>query len=191
MRLLVAEDHPSLARSLADGLREEGYAVDLTFDGQEAGHLATGQPVRRRSILDIMLPKVDGWSLLKLIRRHKPTLPVLCLTARDAVEDRVKGLDLGADDYLVKPFSWEELLARVRALVRRGHGQGSPALRVADLEIDLAPKDGARGPATRSASAPASSPCWSTSPTARGRWSAGRTSGSTCTTSTTRRSATS
>jgi DNA-binding response OmpR family regulator len=139
MRLLVAEDHPSLARSLADGLREEGYAVDLTFDGQEAGHLALANPYDG-VILDIMLPKMDGWALLKMIRRHKPTLPVLCLTARDAIEDRVKGLDLGADDYLVKPFSWEELLARVRALVRRGHGRGSPVLRVADLEIDPARK---------------------------------------------------
>lgn len=144
MRLLIAEDHPSLARSLADGLREEGYAVDLTFDGQEAGHLAVSNPYDA-VILDIMLPKMDGWSLLKLIRRHKPALPVLCLTARDAVEDRVKGLDLGADDYLVKPFSWEELVARVRALVRRGHGQGSPVLTVADLEIDPARKTVTRG----------------------------------------------
>ena len=144
MRLLVAEDHPSLARSLADGLREQGYAVDLTFDGEEARHLATVNPYDA-VILDIMLPKLDGWQVLKAIRRDKPNLPVLCLTARDAVDDRVKGLDLGADDYLVKPFSWEEFVARVRAVIRRGHGQASSALTVGDLEIDLARKSVSRG----------------------------------------------
>src|SRR3954451_11126236 len=144
MRLLVAEDHPSLARSLADGLREQGYAVDLTFDGEEARHLATVNPYDA-IILDIMLPKLDGWQVLKAIRREKPNLPVLCLTARDAVDDRVKGLDLGADDYLVKPFSWEEFVARVRAVIRRGHGQASSVLTVGDLEIDLARKAVKRG----------------------------------------------
>ena len=144
MRLLIAEDHPSLARSLADGLREEGYAVDLTFDGEEAQHMAVVNPYDA-VVLDIMLPKVDGWRVLKSIRRHKPRLPVLCLTARDGVEDRVKGLDLGADDYLVKPFSWEEFVARVRAVVRRGHGQASSVVTVADLEIDLAGKTVRRG----------------------------------------------
>jgi DNA-binding response OmpR family regulator len=139
MRLLVAEDHPSLARSLADGLREEGYAVDLTFDGEEAQHLALVNPYDA-IILDLMLPKVDGWQVLKAVRRHKPTLPVLCLTARDTVDDRVKGLDLGADDYLVKPFSWDELLARVRAVIRRGHGQTTSVLSIGDLEIDLSKK---------------------------------------------------
>ena len=139
MRLLVAEDHPSLARSLADGLREEGYAVDLTFDGEEAQHLALVNPYDA-IILDLMLPRVDGWQVLRTVRRHKPTLPVLCLTARDTVDDRVKGLDLGADDYLVKPFSWDELLARVRAVVRRGHGQTTSAMTIGDLEIDLAKK---------------------------------------------------
>jgi two-component system copper resistance phosphate regulon response regulator CusR len=88
---------------------------------------------------------VDGWSVLKMIRRNKLNLPVLCLTARDAVEDRVKGLDLGADDYLLKPFSWEEFLARVRAMVRRGHGQASSVLQIADLEIDSAKKSVVRG----------------------------------------------
>lgn len=144
MRVLVAEDHPSLARSLADGLREEGYAVDLTFDGQEAQHMALTNDYDG-VILDIMLPNVDGWAILKNIRRQKPAMPVMCLTARDAVEDRVKGLDLGADDYLVKPFSWDEFVARVRALVRRGHGRGSSVLRVADLEIDTARKTVTRG----------------------------------------------
>jgi DNA-binding response OmpR family regulator len=139
MRLLVAEDHPSLARSLADGLREEGYAVDLTFDGEEAEHLVTVNTYDA-VVLDLMLPRRDGWQVLKSIRRHKPHLPVLCLTARDAVEDRVKGLDLGADDYLTKPFAWEELVARVRAVVRRGHGQASPVVTVGDLEIDFGKK---------------------------------------------------
>src|SRR6476659_5455193 len=105
MRILVAEDHPSLARSIADGLRDEGYAVDLTFDGNEAMHLASSNPYDA-VVLDIMLPRRD-------VRT-----PILCLTARDGVTDRVKGLDAGADDYLVKPFAWEELLARVRSLVR-------------------------------------------------------------------------
>lgn len=144
MRLLVAEDHPSLARSLADGLREEGYAVDLTFDGREAAHLVTAHPYDA-VILDIMLPNVSGWELLKLIRSERPQLPVLCLTARDGIEDRVRGLDLGADDYLLKPFDWQELLARVRAVVRRGHGRTSSVLTVCDLEVDLAAKAARRG----------------------------------------------
>src|SRR5215207_10072714 len=119
MRVLVVEDHPSMARSLANGLREEGYAVDLAMDGEEAEHLAQVNPYDA-VVLDLMLPKVDGWTVLKTIRRHRADMPVLCLTARDAVEDRVKGLDLGADDYLVKPFAFEELLARVRTILRRG-----------------------------------------------------------------------
>lgn len=139
MRLLVAEDHPSLARSLANGLREEGYAVDLTFDGGEAAHLVRVHPYDA-VVLDIMLPNLNGWELLKLIRREKPGLPVLCLTALDAEDDRVKGLDLGADDYLLKPFSWKELLARLRAVIRRGHGQTTSVITVADLEIDLTHK---------------------------------------------------
>jgi two-component system copper resistance phosphate regulon response regulator CusR len=138
MRLLVAEDHLSLARSLADGLREEGYAVDLALDGQEAGHLALSNPYDA-IILDIMLPKVDGWSVLKTIRRHKPQLPVLCLTARDAIDDRVKGLDLGADDYLTKPFDFRELLARVRALTRRDRRPLAPErIEVRHLAIEVA-----------------------------------------------------
>src|SRR5262245_54527101 len=100
MRLLVAEDHPSLARSIANGLREEGYAVDLTFDGDEALHLARANPYDCM-VLDIMLPGRDGWNVLQNMRKSSIATPVLCLTARDGVEDRVKGLDLGADDYLV------------------------------------------------------------------------------------------
>lgn len=139
MRILVAEDHPSLARSLADGLREAGYAVDLALDGEEAAHLADVNDYDA-VVLDLMLPKMDGFTVLKSVRRRKPQTPVLCLSARDGVEDRVKGLDLGADDYLVKPFSWEELLARLRSVIRRGHGQASSTITVADLEVDTARK---------------------------------------------------
>jgi DNA-binding response OmpR family regulator len=144
MRLLIAEDHPSLARSLADGLREEGYAVDLTHDGDEALHLAQVNPYDG-IVLDIMLPRRDGYAILKTLRQKGIGTPVLCLTARDGVQDRVMGLDLGADDYLVKPFAWEELSARVRAMVRRGHGHKSASLRVGDLEVDTARKVARRG----------------------------------------------
>ena len=144
MRILVAEDHPSLARSLADGLREEGYAVDLTHDGNEAIHLSQVNAYDG-ILLDVMLPGKDGWTILKTLRQRGLNVPVLCLTARDGVEDRVKGLNLGADDYLVKPFAWDELVARVRAMIRRGHGQKSATVRVADLEIDTARKSAHRG----------------------------------------------
>ena len=139
MRILVAEDHPRLARSIAEGLRDEGYAVDLTFDGQEAAFLAQSNPYDC-IVLDIMLPGLDGWQILGRLRERSVGVPVLCLTARDAVADRVRGLDLGADDYLVKPFEWEELLARLRAVIRRGHDQPSATIRVGDLEIDCARK---------------------------------------------------
>lgn len=144
MRLLVAEDHPTLARSIANGLRDEGYAVDLTFDGEEALHMATVNPYDG-IVLDIMLPQRDGFSILSTLRRKGSKTPVLCLTARDAIDDRVKGLDLGADDYLVKPFAFEELIARVRAMVRRGHQQTSSTIAVGDLEVDTAKKCARRG----------------------------------------------
>ena len=144
MRILVAEDHPSLARSIADGLRDEGYAVDLTFDGNEALHLASSNPYDAM-VLDVMLPGRDGFAIIQSLRRRDVRTPILCLTARDGVLDRVKGLDLGADDYLVKPFAWDELLARVRSLVRRGHGQRSATIVVGDLEIDTARKSARRG----------------------------------------------
>src|SRR4051812_20475943 len=143
MRILVAEDHPSLARSIADGLRDEGYAVDLTFDGNEAMHMASSNPYDA-IVLDVMLPGRDGFQIIQALRQRQVKTPILCLTARDGVTDRVKGLDLGADDYLVKPFAWEELLARVRAMVRRGHGQKSATLTVGDLEIDTAKKSARR-----------------------------------------------
>jgi DNA-binding response OmpR family regulator len=144
MRLLVAEDHGPLARSLASGLREEGFAVDLTGNGAEASRWA-GANGYDCIVLDVMLPDRDGWSILRQLRNDGSQSPVLLLTARDAIEDRVRGLNLGADDYLVKPFAWDELIARVRALVRRGHGQKSSLLRVADLEIDTSAKSVRRG----------------------------------------------
>jgi DNA-binding response OmpR family regulator len=139
MRILVAEDHGPLARSIANGLREEGFAVDLTGDGEEALQWSKLNPYDC-IVLDIMLPGRDGWSVLQHVRRNGSNVPVLLLTARDAVEDRVKGLNLGADDYLVKPFAWDELLARVRAMVRRGHNQKSTIVTIADLEVDTASK---------------------------------------------------
>lgn len=139
MRILVAEDHPSLARSLCDGLRDEGYAVDITFDGAEALYLASTHPYDC-VVLDIMLPGLDGWQVLQQLRAASRHIPVLCLTARDGVADRVRGLDLGADDYLPKPFEWEELLARIRAAIRHGHRQPSSVLVIGDLEIDTVRK---------------------------------------------------
>ena len=139
MRVLVAEDHAPLARSLANGLREEGLAVDLTGGGDEALNLARNNPYDC-IVLDVMLPERDGWSIVRQLRRDGVSSPILLLTARDAVEDRVKGLNLGADDYLVKPFAWDELVARVQALIRRGAGQTEPTLRVGDLEIHTAAK---------------------------------------------------
>jgi two-component system OmpR family response regulator len=139
MRVLVAEDHAPLARSLANGLREEGFAVDLTGTGDDALRLAQNNPYDC-IVLDVMLPGRDGWSIVRQLRQEGSHSPILLLTARDAVEDRVKGLNLGADDYLVKPFAWDELLARVQALVRRGAGQTAPTLQVGDLEIDTAGK---------------------------------------------------
>jgi two-component system OmpR family response regulator len=144
VRILVAEDHPSLARSLAEGLREEGYVVDLTHSGTEADHLARANPYDCL-ILDIMLPGLEGWDVLSRMRAAGVATPVLVLTALDAVADRVRGLDLGCDDYLVKPFAWEELVARVRALIRRAHGKESSVLTVGDLAIDTAAKTVRRG----------------------------------------------
>jgi DNA-binding response OmpR family regulator len=144
MRVLVAEDHQSLARSIADGLRDEGFAVDLTFTGDEAQSLARAHKYDL-IVLDIMLPGVDGFTLLPRLRNSKVNVPVLCLTAKDAVEDRVRGLDLGADDYMVKPFEWNELLARCRALVRRGHDLRNPEIVVGDLHIDTVKKSVMRG----------------------------------------------
>jgi len=117
MRILVVEDEPRLLRSLAKALREEAYAVDVAAAGDEALYKAENYDYDA-IVLDIMLPRLDGWEVLEQLRKLKPT-PVLMLTARDAPKDRVRGLDNGADDYLVKPFDLSELLARLRALIRR------------------------------------------------------------------------
>ena len=139
MRLLVVEDDPLLLHSLREGLREESYAVDTATDG--AVGLALASEVDFDAIvLDGMLPEIDGWEFLRRLREKKIT-PVLMLTARDAIPDRIRGLDAGADDYLTKPFDFEELLARLRALIRRDHGQGSNRISISAITIDLARKE--------------------------------------------------
>jgi two-component system copper resistance phosphate regulon response regulator CusR len=136
MKLLVVEDEPKTGDYLRQGLVEAGFVVDLARDGIDGLHLGeTGD--YDLAILDVMLPKLDGWQVLAGLRRAGREMPVLFLTARDQVEDRVKGLELGADDYLVKPFQFPELLARVRALLKRGQpAAADPTVRVGDLEID-------------------------------------------------------
>ena len=144
MRLLLIEDYPPLARSVAQGLREAGYGVDVAMDGDAGLSNARSLPYDA-IILDLMLPKLDGFSVLEGLRCARNNAAVLILTARHEVSDRVRGLDLGADDYLVKPFAFEELLARIRALVRRRYGRSHAAIRVADLEIDTAARTVRRG----------------------------------------------
>lgn len=135
MRILVVEDEVKTADYLSKGLGESGYRVDVALNGLDGQHLVQEHEFDL-IILDVMLPGLDGWQLLQIIRRKLQT-PVLFLTARDAVEDRVKGLELGADDYLVKPFSYAELLARVRTLLRRGPPREVEQFQVADLHLDL------------------------------------------------------
>jgi DNA-binding response OmpR family regulator len=137
MKVLLVEDHKPLARALKQGLEEEGFAVDVAADGEEGNYKATTSSYDV-IVLDLMLPKIDGLSLLQGWRKSGMSTHVLVLTARGSVEDKVKGLDLGADDYLTKPFEVDELLARVRALVRRGHQVKDPVIRIHDLEIDTA-----------------------------------------------------
>ena len=144
MRVLLIEDHKPLVRALRQGLEEEGFAVDVAADGQE-GDFKARTAEYDVVILDIMLPKEDGLSLLSRWRKDGLSAHVLVLTARGSMEDKVKGLDLGADDYMTKPFELEELLARTRALVRRGHQVKSPLLRIHDLEIDTASRTVKRG----------------------------------------------
>lgn len=135
MRILLVEDEVKTADYLRKGLSESGYLVEVAHDGLNGQHLAQEQAFDL-IILDVQLPGIDGWQLLQIIRRKQQT-PVLFLTARDAVEDRVKGLELGADDYLVKPFSYAELLARVRTLLRRGPPREVEQFVVADLQLDV------------------------------------------------------
>ena len=136
MRLLVIEDDPLLLHSLSEGLREEMYDVDVAADGEE-GLSKARETEYDCIVLDGMLPVFDGWEVLRRLRPLKAT-PVLMLTARDAVPDRIRGLDAGADDYLTKPFDSEELLARIRALIRRSSGQASCLMEIGDVVIDTA-----------------------------------------------------
>mgnify|MGYP006291243387 FL=1 len=137
MKVLLVEDYDPVRTSVAQGLREAGFAVDATGDGEEGLWFArTGE--YDAVVLDLMLPGTDGLTILGCLRDEANPVPVLVLTAKDTVRDRVRGLDLGADDYLVKPFAFDELLARVRALVRRKYEEASPVLQVGDLEIDPA-----------------------------------------------------
>ncbi len=138
MKILIVEDEPKTSEYLRQGLSEAGFVVDLARSGLDGHHLANTETYDL-VILDVMLPDIDGWKILKSLRESGTQVPVLFLTARDSVSDRVKGLDLGADDYLVKPFAFAELLARVRTLLRRGAGGAAveTKLTAADLELDL------------------------------------------------------
>jgi two-component system, OmpR family, copper resistance phosphate regulon response regulator CusR len=145
MKILVVEDETKTGTYLKQGLVEAGFVVDLASNGFDGLHLATSE-IYELAILDVMLPGIDGWQILQGIRRAGNDMPVLFLTARDQVEDRVKGLELGADDYLVKPFAFSELLARVRTLLRRGtKAKDAESLRAADLELDLLRRRVTRG----------------------------------------------
>ena len=136
MKILVVEDEEKTAGYLRKGLTEQGFIVDVCNQGDE-GLIAARSSGYDLIILDVMLPELDGWSVLTELRKTGHETPVLYLTARDAVQDRVKGLDLGANDYLVKPFAFSELLARIRNILRRSPGRLPDVLQVADLEIDF------------------------------------------------------
>jgi DNA-binding response OmpR family regulator len=161
MRVLLVEDEVKLARAVRRGLQQEGYAVDIAATGDDGLHLAT-EVGYDAVVLDVMLPGLDGIEVCRRMRARGRWAPVLMLTARDGIAERVVGLDVGADDYLVKPFAFRELLARLRALVRRGGGGatgrpwGSPA-----TCGWTRPPTPSRGTAIRSSCRPASSPCWS------------------------------
>jgi two-component system OmpR family response regulator len=136
MRILIVEDEPDLLASLARALREEGYAVDAATNGEDGLYNAEENPYDA-IVLDVMLPRLDGWELLARLRKKKKT-PVLMLTARDQSRDRVRGLDTGADDYVVKPFDLDELLARLRALIRRTTGTATNRIQLGDVLLDTA-----------------------------------------------------
>ncbi len=145
MKLLIVEDEVKTGEYLRQGLREAGFVVDLAQNGLDGHHLAMTE-LYDLLILDVMLPDVDGWRILKSLREAGKKTPVLFLTARDSVDDRVKGLELGADDYLVKPFAFAELLARIRTLLRRGATPAAElSLSIADLTLDLARHRASRG----------------------------------------------
>ena len=143
MRILVVEDEPKAGDYLQNGLTESGYIVDLARNGVDGLHLAQ-QFDYDAIVLDVMMPQMDGWQVLQKLREHGD-MPVLFLTARGELQDRIKGLDLGADDYLVKPFSFAELLARLRTLMRRGPSRQEELLVVGDLQIDVLKRKVVRG----------------------------------------------
>ena len=136
MKILIVEDEPKTGAYLQQGLVEAGFVVDLARDGLDGLHMALNGDYDL-IVLDVMLPSLDGWGVLRTVRRSGREMPVLFLTARDQVEDRVRGLELGADDYLVKPFAFSELLARVRTLLRRGKSKEPEIFSAGDLELDL------------------------------------------------------
>jgi len=137
MRILLVEDEQKTGDYLKQGLSEAGYITDWVTDGLSGKHQALSEEYDL-IILDVMLPKLDGWNIIYDIRKSGKTMPILFLSARDQIEDRVKGLDLGADDYLVKPFAFAELLARIKSLLRRGQQkEDSNLITIADLELDL------------------------------------------------------
>ena len=144
MRILLVEDDRKVASFIRKGLTEEGYAVDLAYDG-DTGLLMGLDRLHDVIVLDVMLPRKPGFQVLRELRQAKVATPVLLLTARDAVEDKVQGLDAGADDYLTKPFAFAELLARVRALLRRGAAAQAPVLQAADLILEPATRTVKRG----------------------------------------------
>ena len=152
MRILLVEDEKDLAAIIRQGLEEEGYTVESAYDGEEGLYMAENLPVDL-IILDIMLPLIDGLSILKSIRKKGMTTPVLLLTARDAILDKITGLDTGADDYLTKPFVFGELLARVRSLIRRKTTVKEAVIRIDDLEINTADHEVRRGGKTMTLSA--------------------------------------
>mgnify|MGYP003296495104 FL=1 len=152
MRILIAEDEKSLNRIIAKQLKASGYSVDCAFNGEEAYDLISMTDYDA-AVFDVMMPKIDGFSLLRRIRNEGNNLPVLFLTARDSIEDRVEGLDIGADDYLVKPFAFEELLARIRVLIRKNSVSNSNIITVADLTVDISSRKVKRGDSDISLSA--------------------------------------
>lgn len=144
MRILLVEDEKKIAAFMKRGLKEEGYAVDLAGDG-EAGHFLASTNEYDLIILDLMVPIMDGLTLCRKLRQEKNETPILMVTAKDSVNDKVTGLDSGANDYLTKPFSFAELLARIRALLRKKKSQESTTLKTADLELDLLSHQAHRG----------------------------------------------
>lgn len=139
MRILIIEDEKTLANLIKRGFEEEGFAVDVAYDGEDGLYFAQNN-VYDAIVLDIMLPIIDGISLLKKLREQNNSTPVIMLTAKDTVKDKVLGLDSGSDDYLTKPFSFEELLSRTKAIIRRRYATSSPIITIDDLEIDTAKK---------------------------------------------------